>query len=83
MGEKFILIASSPTKIKWSNYLHDVLLLGMAASALRLVKLRIPSLCETWELNDVGDRVFGTRVMSSSRRWSSELLELEFCMSIR
>ena len=54
----------------------------MAASALRLVKLRIPSLCETWELNDVGDRVFGTRVMSSSRRWSSEL-ELEFRMSIR
>ena len=52
----------------------------MAASALRLVKLRIPSLCETWELNDVGDRVFGTRVMS--RRWSSEL-ELEFRMSIR
>ena len=59
-----------------------VLLLGMAASALRLVKLRIPSLCETWELKDVGDRVFGTRVMSSSRRWSSEL-ELEFRMSIR
>ena len=24
MGEKFILIASSQTKIKWSNYLHDV-----------------------------------------------------------
>ena len=49
-----------------------MLLVVLAASALRIVKLRIPSLCETWELNVVGDKVFGTMVMSS-RRWSSEL----------
>ena len=59
-----------------------MLLVVSPASALRMVKLRIPSLCETWELNAVGDKVFGTMVMSSSRRWSSEL-ELGFCMLIR
>ena len=49
-----------------------MLLVVLAASALRIVKLRIPSLCEIWELNVVGDRVLSTMVMSS-RRWSSEL----------
>ena len=44
----------------------------LAASALRIVKLRIPSLCETWELNVEGDKMFGMMVMSS-RRWLSEV----------
>ena len=84
-GQTFAIEISSQLLATMDN-LDNIfleLLLGMAASALRLEKLRIPSLSETWELKEVGERVFGTRVMSSSRRWSSEPLELEFRMSIR
>ena len=74
------MVFISCDEIRDASILLFILFMLVAVSALRLVKLQMPSLCETWVLKVVRERVFGTMVMSSSRRWSSEW---ESCMLVR